>query len=677
MPSSTSRFEEALPSGAAGRYGGVVTHSIGMSMSLSERLQGWRDAAPNFRARQAKHLRQLARGFVRPQQISFVFGCQRSGTKMLMRILEESPLTHIWHENNALAFDDFELRSDPVLRSLAAGSPAPCQIFKPICDSQRAAAVLDDFPRARGFWIYRHPGDVARSAVRKWGEHQREVVDAIAAGDLEPWGWRTRDLPPEIVEAVRAVHRPDLSDHEGALLFWWIRNSFYFTQGLDRHPRMLLVKYEQLAAEPLAEFDAVFAHAGAAFDPEFVRRVHTGSLRESYEPEPSAEIRELCEALLVRLDERLAEPRTPALVSPVMMLIDTLYIGGAERYVVMVSNWMSRAGIDVIVGAKAAQIEGELDPEVHFVDLPLMWVRKRLPLAAGLVARLIHKEKPAAIVCHSLATTLIARAASAGTGIPVVNVAHGWPADRYGRVAPLMRAADKVIAVSPDVREKLIGGGLDPDRCEVVQNGIDFTPFAPRPPEERAALRESLGIGPEDLLVLNVGRLSEQKAHHHVFAIAEHLQQSHPQLHFAIAGTGQRADELASLLDASGQGDRVQLLGERRDIAELLDAADIFLSCSDWEGMPLTTIEAMVSRLPCVATRTEGTALLLGEDCGTVVDVGDVEALAQGLATLADDPALRKQMGDAAHERARERFSHDRVAREIMGILEALVHPAR
>jgi glycosyltransferase involved in cell wall biosynthesis len=292
-----------------------------------------------------------------------------------------------------------------------------------------------------------------------------------------------------------------------------------------------------------------------------------------------------------------------------------------------------------------------------------------------MVARLIHRERPAAIVCHSLATTLIARAASAGTGIPIVNVAHGWPAERYARVAPLMRAADRVIAVSPDVRDKLIGGGMDPDRCVVVQNGIDLSPLAPREPEQRAALRASLGVGPDELLVLNVGRLSAQKAHHHVFSIATRLRDSHPGLRFAVAGTGERADELAAMLEASGQGDRVQLLGERRDIPDLLDAADIFLSCSDWEGMPLTTIEAMGSRLPCVATRTEGTELLLGEDSGIVVPVGDVAALADSLARLADDPALRQRMGTAGKDRAYERFSHDRVAREIMDLLGALVHP--
>ncbi len=644
-------------------------------MSVSERVQGWRKAAPSFRDRQAKHLRQLRVGWRRPQQISFVFGCQRSGTKMLMRILEESLQTRIWHENNALAFQDFELRDDPVLRALAASSPAPCQVFKPICDSQRADAVLDAFPASRGVWIYRHYGDVARSSVQKWGEHQREVVDAVAQGDLERWGWRTRGLPDQVVASIRAVHRPDLTAYEGALLFWWLRNSFFFSLGLEQHSRMLLVKYEDLASEPSRCFPEVFAHIGATFEPRFVDRVHSGSVRGELAEAASPEIVALCDQLLERLDARARQPVVQPFVSPVMMIIDTLYIGGAERYVVMISNWMAKAGIKVIVAAQAAELEGELEPSIVYEDLPLHRVRAGVTVAAVRVARLIRRERPAAIVAHSLATTLIARIASAGTGIPIVNVAHGWPENRYPRVAPLMRAADKVIAVSPEVRDKLVGAGLPADRCEVVQNGIDVTSFGRCHGEQRQAAREAMGAGPDDIVVLNVGRLSAQKAQHHVFAIAERLRESHPRLRFAIAGTGERADELAALLDASAVKDRVRLLGVRRDVPDLLGSADIFLSCSDWEGMPLTTIEAMVAELPCVATLTEGTALLLGDDSGIVLPVGDVAALSDALGRLADDQDLRQRMGAAARRRALDRFSHDRVAREIMGLIERLVHP--
>ncbi len=642
-------------------------------MTLSERLTAWRAAAPNFRDRQTKHLRQLREGWQRPQQFSFVFGCQRSGTKMLMRILDESLETRIWHENNALAFQDFELRPDPVLRALGASSPARCQIFKPICDSQRADQLLGAFPSARGLWIYRAPGDVARSAVQKWGAHQRDVVNAIAEGDLEPWGWRTRDLPGELVEAVRAVHRPDLTEHEGALLFWWIRNSFYFSRGLDQQPRMLLVKYEDLALDPDGTFPAVFEHVGARFEPRFTERVHAGSVRGGAGVEASPEIQALCDELLTRLDERARVPARPPMVSPVLMLINTLWVGGAERYVVMVSNWMAERGAEVTVAAERGDFAEELAPAVTFEDIPLHNLRLGVPRAAARIAGLLHRRPAAVIVAHSLVTTWVARIASAGRGIPIVNVAHGWPEDRYPRVAPLLRAADLVVAVSPDVRDKLVAAGLDPARCEVVQNGIDSTLFGRRAGEVREAARAAMGAGPDDILVVNVGRLSAQKAQHHVFTIADRLRESHPRLKYAIVGTGEREEELAAALREAGVQDRVRLLGVRRDIPDLLGSADLFLSCSDWEGMPLTTIEAMVAGLPSVATRTEGTTLLLSEECGFVVPVGDIEGLAHAIAALADDPPLRERMGAAARVRALERFGHDRVARELTALLEGLV----
>jgi len=639
-------------------------------MSLSERFQAWRAAAPAFRQRQAKHLRQIQRGFVRPQQATFVFGCQRSGTKMLMRILDESLETRIYHENNTLAFEDFELRPDPVLRALMAAHPAPCQIFKPICDSQRADALLADFPAARAIWIFRQPGDVARSAVQKWGEHQREVVDAIARGDLAPWGWRTRSLPEEVVAAVRAVHRPDLTAYEGALLFWWIRNSFYFSLGLDRHPRVLLVKYEDLALTPAERFPAVFAHVGASFEPGFVARVHGESVRGERNEEVHPAIRALCAELLERLDARAHAPSPPAVISPVAMLIDTLWVGGAERYVVMVSNWMAAAGAQVTVVAQKGDFSDELLPGIEFVDLPLDRVRRGLPLAAARVAQVLAPRPPAVVVAHSLATTWIARLALVGRRVPLVTVAHGWPEERYRRVGPLLRAADMVVAVSPEVRDKLVAAGLPPQRCEVIQNGVDCSPFARREGGVRTAARAALGAGPEDLLVIVVGRLTPQKAHQHVFAIAERLRERVPAVRFAIVGTGTRVEELAALRASTGIGDRVCLAGVRRDVPDLLGSADLYLSCSDWEGMPLATIEAMAAGLPCVATRTEGTGLLLSDDCGLIVPVGDVAAMADAIARLAEDPALRRRMGAAARARALERFGHERVARELAALLE-------
>lgn len=637
-------------------------------MNLVDRIQAWQEAAPRFVARQVKSASQVRFGWDHPKRTSFVFGCQRSGTKMLMRILDNSPETRIYHENHASAFRDFQLRSNAVVRALAASSPAPAQVFKPICDSQRADQLLADFPHARGLWTYRHCDDVANSAWQKWGAHQREVVTAVVQGDLSRFGWRTERISPAVKAELTRVWRADLTDHEGALLFWYLRNAFYGELGLHTHPRMLLVKYERLVTDPEEAFRRVFTHVGARFDPAFLGRVHADSVGRKPPPPSSPEIRELCLGLLARMDA-WAAGAVEVLPSPVLVMINTLGVGGAERYAVTVSNWMVERGADVAIASSGGDLVGTLDPRVVVHDLPLRKVRAQVPQLARRVSAILAAKRPAAVITNSLAMTLIARAAQPGRRAPVINVAHGWPADRYRLVAPLMRTADVVVAVSPDVKEQLVRNGLPASRCEVVFNGVDCRGLGPRSGDARAAARAAMGAGPDDILVVSMGRLTTQKAHQHVVTVAGALKGTQPRLRYAIVGAGAREEELTQRVRAADLGGIVRLLGLRSDAPDLLGSADIFFLCSDWEGMPLSTIEAMAAGLPTVATRTQGADQLLTPSCGIVVPVGDTAAMADGIARLAGDPALRAAMGTVARERALEHFSHDRMVRELSEIV--------
>lgn len=645
-------------------------------MEQLDNLRAWRDAAPRFYRRQVKTLRQVAYGWDHPKQVSFVFGCQRSGTKMLMRVLDKSPATRIFHENHASAFRDFQLRSDRTVRALVRMNPAPCQIFKPICDSQRADELLARFSDAHAIWLYRHYDDVANSAVEKWGGHQREVVAAVASGAVEGWGWRTERVPAPVVEAIRAVYRPDLGDEEGALLFWYMRNALYFELGLHREPRARLVKYEDLARRPEDTFPPLFAHLGVPFSAESIAGVHADSVGRRQPPRASEAIRALCADLLARMDG--TAPARREVASPLLVVVDKLTTGGAERYAVTLSNWVAGRGGDVAVAGSPGEMQHELSPGVSFVSLP--YSRDDggdLPGAVARVRGLIRDRPPAAIVTNSLLTTWIARAARGRRRIPIVAVAHGWPERRYRVVGPLLRVADRVVAVSPEVRAKLLANGLDAARCEVVLNGVKCDQLGPRTGEARAAARSAMGAGPDDLVVVSVGRLSAQKAHQHVIAVAARLRASHPRLRYAIVGEGERDTDLEALVRAAGLGDIVRLLGLRADVPDLLGSADLYLTCSDWEGMPLATIEAMASALPIVSTRTEGAAQLLTPECGAIVPVGNAVAMSDAVAVLAGDAHLRARMGEAARRRALASFGHERMAREVMGVVDRLVQGAR
>jgi len=615
---------------------------------------------PDKIERQLKYAAQVRFGWSHRRRTGFVFGCQRSGTKMILRVLEESPVTRIFHENDVSAFRDFELRSVRTVRALGRMTPAPVQIFKPICDSQRAADLLASFPDAHAVWVVRNPWDVANSASEKWGAHQREVITALVDGDLETWGWRTAQVPSEVVGALRSVWRPDLSDGEGALLWWYLRNALYFGQDLDRHPRVRLVRYEALVEAPEQAFEPLFRHLGVPWSTEHVGRVRASSVGRREPPASSDAIRGLCEELLARFDAVETPEAELELVSPVQVLIDTLGIGGAERYAVTVANWFAEHGVDVCIAARPGELTAELRG-VRYVPLQVARVRLGLPVKAAQL-RAAAGGRPRVIVANSLATTWLGKLA--WPGVPIVNVAHGWSEDRYATVGKLMNVADRVVAVSPAVRRKLVDGGLAPHKCVVVHNGVETAHLGRR---SGAVLEQSrAALGSEPVLVAVVGRLEPQKAQHHAIELATHLG---PGVGFAIAGDGSREDELQALIDEAGVGDRVRLVGLRDDVPDLLGSADIYLNCSDWEGMPLTTIEAMASELPVVATATEGAEQLLDASCAVVVPVGDVAAMAEALRGLMNDTERRLRMGAAARARALEHFGHDRMVRQLAEVV--------
>jgi len=115
--------------------------------------------------------------------------------------------------------------------------------------------------------------------------------------------------------------------------------------------------------------------------------------------------------------------------------------------------------------------------------------------------------------------------------------------------------------------------------------------------------------------------------------------------------------------------DPALFLGIRRDIPALLAACDVFVMASRWEGLGLVFLEAMAARRPCLSTRVSAIPeVVVDGETGLLVPPDDPEALAQGMARLASDPALCAQLGAAGERRVRERFGLDRMVDETLAV---------
>ncbi len=231
----------------------------------------------------------------------FVLGCQRSGTTMLIDTLMRAPGLWSHPEKSLIAYDNFRLRSAPIVRAITARTPAHRVIYKPLCDSQLGDQLLLDHPDARVFWVVRRWQDVANSAVVKWGDHQREVIDEVLRGHASTVGWRGERIPSSVLAQLQDVVDGPLTAHAGATLFWYLRNSFLFTLGLDADPRVRVVAYEDLVQRPHEVFPQLFAHVGVPFTDEILADVHAKSVGRAEPPEVGARIAALADALTARL----------------------------------------------------------------------------------------------------------------------------------------------------------------------------------------------------------------------------------------------------------------------------------------------------------------------------------------------------------------------------------------
>jgi glycosyltransferase involved in cell wall biosynthesis len=218
------------------------------------------------------------------------------------------------------------------------------------------------------------------------------------------------------------------------------------------------------------------------------------------------------------------------------------------------------------------------------------------------------------------------------------------------------RVAAALVAVSGEVGRS-VASELHPapGRLVVIPNGVQVDRYGEA--GDRDAARDSLGVPRDAFLLICVAKLYEQKGHAVLLDAFAGLQAAEG-VHLVLVGDGPLRAQLAERVrDSSLQG-RVHLGGIRDDIPSLLAASDAFVLPSLWEGLPMALLEAMASGLPIVASRVAGTEeVLAGTEAGTLVQPGDVDALAAALERVIGDAELRGRLGAAARERVAERYS--------------------
>ena len=355
----------------------------------------------------------------------------------------------------------------------------------------------------------------------------------------------------------------------------------------------------------------------------------------------------------------------------VLRIIARLNVGGPSLHVAHLTRGLADRGYETtLVAGSVGPDEGSMEYAARELGIePLFVPDLQREIAAGLdlaavrqLRDVMRDVRPQVVHTHTAKAGAVGRMAAIAARLQqppvVVHTFHGHVLRGYfggTRTAmfrrverALARRTDKLIAVSPEVRDELVALGVAPiEKFEVIRLGLDLEGRAIAPPGEAEAERERLGIPSSRFLVGWFGRMTEIKRVGDLLEAVARLLENGVDAELVLAGDGPQRAELEAHAHALRVADRAHFLGMRRDVAALYGACDVVALTSANEGTPVSLIEALAAGTPVVSTDVGGVRDVVDDErTGILVPPHDPQAVAEALTRLARDDELRHSLAD-------------------------------
>lgn len=247
-------------------------------------------------------------------------------------------------------------------------------------------------------------------------------------------------------------------------------------------------------------------------------------------------------------------------------------------------------------------------------------------------------------------------------GAPKKNWLIWYPVEKF-----MCRYTDKLITITQEDCD--LASAKFPTRVERIHGvGANAAKYRRLSEMECLALRHELGYADDDKLLLCTGELLPNKNQITAIRAMKTLIEQQPKAKLLLAGNGPTLAELQAEVTALGLQNCVEFLGYRTDLERYANIADVIVSCSYREGLPMNIVEGMLLSKPVVASYNRGHCELIVPDVtGYMVSPADVNAFAEKISILLDDPALAAYMGHAGCEKA-QLYADTNVKKELAEI---------
>ena len=350
----------------------------------------------------------------------------------------------------------------------------------------------------------------------------------------------------------------------------------------------------------------------------------------------------------------------------IMQVIPYFCFGGAETMCENLCYAQMALGHDVVV----VSLYNEHTPIVQRMEasgVRILYLDKKLGMDVSMVPKLLgimRREKPDVVHTHlDVIKYAVAAAKLAGIRTCVHTVHNVAQKEAEGLSQKINRVYFRLgwsrpVALSPEVQKTIAAVyRLPEENIPVIYNGIDLSRCVPK-------TDYSCQNPP---ILLHIGRFNEQKNHDGLLRAFQSLLKQIPQCKLHLVGDGELKAEMETLACTLGVAQQVVFCGSQSDVHPYLQEADLFLLPSNYEGMPMTIIEAMGTGLPIVATAVGGVPDMVEDGVSALLTTCDVTAVCEACIRLLEDAELRATMGKNAHARS-SLFSAQEMARRYCEI---------
>ena len=240
----------------------------------------------------------------------------------------------------------------------------------------------------------------------------------------------------------------------------------------------------------------------------------------------------------------------------------------------------------------------------------------------------------------------------------------------YNQVDRLtLRSADRVVSVCQAFAPKLVEFGVRSGRIRALHNAA--VPIAVISEPERDELRSQLGIRRDERVILSIGRLSREKGHADLVRAAGTIRSNPEKWKLLLVGAGPEQMALERLATTVGIRDQIVFAGHTSSVARFYSISDVFVLPSHSEGSSNVLLEAMMARIPIVATNAGGNSeIIFDGHSGLLVPIRDSPGLAYAIVRLLQDRALARRCVDSAYARAVSDFSVERYRTRLLSFYD-------